>query len=959
MKVHARFTFLYFLILPVFHIAAQDSYVLFEKRPGTFALSEGGKSAPLLVDSDDYVGVLKAARDLQQDIERVTGTRPELYPDTILSDNEVLIVGTLGKSALIDRLIQAGKLDVKDVEGKWETFVVQVIEQPMADVARALVIAGSDKRGTIYGIYDLSKQIGVSPWYWWADVPPKRSNGLYVFPGRYMQGEPKVKYRGIFINDEEPALGRWVVENYGGFTHQFYEKVFELILRLKGNYLWPAMWWASFYSDDPLNPKLADDYGVVIGTTHHEPMMRAHAEWKTFKGGEWNYETNAETLRRFWTEGIQRMGDFESIVSLGMRGDGDLAMTEETNIALLQRIVADQREIITDVTGRDLQEIPQLWALYKEVQDYYDKGMRVPDDVTLLLCDDNWGNIRRLPNPRDKPRTGGYGIYYHFDYVGGPRNYKWVNTNQLARIWEQMHLAYVYGANRIWLVNVGDIKPMELPTEFFLDYAWNPEVWDHTNLRSYTRQWAQRQFGEMYAHEIARILTAYTTFNARRKPELLGPDTYSIIHYREAEKIVEEYNALLKDARKINEQLPAEYRDAFYQLVLHPVEACANLNELYVTVAKNRLYAHQKRSTANARADRARELFMKDSLITHYYNKVMAGGKWNHMMDQTHIGYTHWQQPEKNVMPEVIKMVVPEKASMGIAIEGSESCWPDSLEEAVLPESDRYHRQVRFIEIFNRGKQPLSYAVQASVNWIKLSNKRGKIIGEERILVEVNWQQVPAGKHKVPITITGSDNSHVVVYARVNNTPLPEPLQGFVESDGCISIEAEHFSRKVDSQEIRWGVIPDLGRTLSGVTAFPVTAPSGMPDKDSPRLEYILNVSDTGAVNIHAYLSPTLDFLNRGGLRYAISLDDEPPVIMNMHADPSTKAWGKTVSDNINIVTSRQYISKPGRHVLKFWRIDPGVVLQKLVVDRGGMRPSYLGPPESYFSQVESKSNKK
>ena len=431
-------------------------------------------------------------------------------------------------------MVKNHKIDVSDIENKWESTLTEVVENPFPGVQKALVIVGSDKRGTIFGLFDLSRKIGVSPWCWWADVPVPEHKFIYVKAGRFLSGEPKVKYRGIFLNDEEPALGRWAVEKFGGFNHQFYEKLFELILRLKGNYLWPAMWWASFNTDDPVNPVFADEMGIVMSTTHHEPMMRAHAEWKKKNGAAWNYDTNADTLRQFWKEGIERMDKHESIVSMGMRGDGDMAMTAETNIALLERIVADQRKIIENVTGKPASETPQLWALYKEVQDYYDQGMRVPDDVTLLLCDDNWGNIRKLPKPDEPKRAGGYGIYYHFDYVGGPRNYKWLNTSPIQRTWEQMNLAYRHGVDRIWVVNVGDLKPMEFPIGFFLDFAWNPDQWPADKLFEYTRQWAETQFGSKYSTEIATLLNDYTRFNGRRKPELLEPSTYSLTNYREA-----------------------------------------------------------------------------------------------------------------------------------------------------------------------------------------------------------------------------------------------------------------------------------------------------------------------------------------------------------------------------------------------------------------------------------------
>jgi hypothetical protein len=826
----------------------------------------------------------------------------------------------------------------------------------MPGVDRALVIAGSDKRGTIYGLYELSAQIGVSPWYWWADVPIARHASLYVLPGRRTQDEPAVTYRGIFFNDEAPALSGWARETFGGFNHRFYEKAFELILRLKGNYLWPAMWGNAFADDDSLNARLADEYGIVMGTSHHEPMTRAQQEWRRYGKGPWNYEENADVLRDFWRKGIERMDGRENLVTIGMRGDGDMPMTQGSNIALLERIVADQRKILADVTKKPADATPQLWALYKEVQDYYDKGMRVPDDVTLLFADDNWGNIRRLPRLGDPRRAGGYGVYYHFDYVGGPRNYKWINTNQIARVWEQMHLAHVSGATRIWIVNVGDLKPMELPTQFFLDYAWNPDRWPAERLPEYVRQWAAQQFGDAHAGDIADMLTEYTRYNSRRKPELLTPETYSLTNYREAESVVTAYNALAGRAERLAKLLPTSQQDAFYQLVLHPIQASANLNDLYVTVAKNRLYAQQGRAATNDLAERARALFERDADISRYFNTQLASGKWRHMMDQTHIGYTYWQEPPRNMMPRVDVIQVPEPAEMGVAVEGVERVGPPGAGppggELALPAIDGYQRQERYVELYNRGKTAFTFTATAAEPWMKVTPASGTVQKETRLAISVDWNRAPRGSHRVPITIAGSDQRRVVVTAVVSNPASPgrDEVVGFVESNGHVSIEAEHYQRAAATAPVKWQRIPDFGRTLSGMTATPVTARSQTPGAETPRLEYSVFMFDSGAVDVRAYISPTLNFsANASGLRYAVSFDDEPPQIMNSLSDTSNAAWEKSVADNIRLSSSRHRLARPGQHVLKFWMVDPGVVVQKLVIDFGGARPSYLGPPESYF----------
>ncbi|WP_155833084.1 glycosyl hydrolase 115 family protein [Hymenobacter swuensis] len=834
----ALLSLLLLLLLTGSAAAQPAAYISAKKSSGSFPLAVSGKAAPLYASAQDWPGVLRAARDLQADINRVTKTTPTFTIDNVPAGPEVVLIGTLGKSPLIDGLVQAGKLDAAGLAGKWETFVVQVVEKPLPGVARALVIAGSDKRGTIYGIYDVSQQMGVSPWYWWADVPTKPQKALHVAAGRHSQGEPQVKYRGIFLNDEAPALSGWAKEKFGGINSKMYGHVFELLLRLKGNYLWPAMWGNAFNDDDKQSPVLADEYGIVMGTSHHEPMLRAQQEWKRFGKGSWNYQTNEKTLQDFWRQGIVNMGTHESIVTVGMRGDGDEPMSEDSNIALLEKIVADQRRIIGDVTGKPATQTPQLWALYKEVQDYYDRGMRVPDDVTLLLCDDNWGNLRKLPKPGEKPRAGGYGIYYHFDYVGGPRNYKWVNTNPLPRIWEQMHLAHEYGANQIWIVNVGDLKPMELPISFFLDYAWNPARISADQVAAYTRQWAARQFDDKHAEAIADILAKYAKYNARRKPELLDANTYSLATGEWA-AVVAEYNALRTRAEAIEKQLPAASQDAYFQLVLHPVLACANLNELYYTVALNREAAKTGQATTNELAAKAKLLYDQDAALTRRYH-ALAGGKWNHMMDQTHIGYTYWQQPEQNAMPAVQTLT-----------------------------------------------QPITPAA----------------------------------------------------------TPPTAPAPA-----AYVSVEAENYSRAMNAGGISWQRLPDLGRTAGAVTTFPVTAAATeAPGGGSPHLEYRFTLAQAGPVTVHAYMAPTLNFPGGSGLRYAVSIDDEAPQLINLHtglvADNGNRPWEKAVADNILLKTSAHTLAQPGEHVLRFWRVDPGVVLEKLVISTGPLPATYLGPP--------------
>ncbi|WP_200978049.1 glycosyl hydrolase 115 family protein [Echinicola sp. 20G] len=939
---------LIFLLSNSYTMARQDKHIVKEVGGyGRFPLVDN-IAVPLIVDAAADEGVMIAAKNFQKDIRAVTGKEPDLErSSTIPEAQNVVIIGTIGKGGLIDQLVDSGKLKVSGVSGKWETFTVETIDQPFPGVEQALVIAGSDKRGTIFGIYEMSEQIGVSPWYWWADVPVKEKSALFVMNTKHSLGTPAVKYRGIFINDEAPALAGWATEKFGGFNHQFYEKVYELILRLKGNFLWPAMWGRALYDDDPMNAALADQYGVVISTSHHEPLMRAHVEWSRYGEGDWNYSTNAERLQEFWRTGIERMGNNESIVTLGMRGDGDEPMSEESNIALLEKIVEDQREIIRNVTQKPIEATPQVWALYKEVQEYYDKGMRVPDDVTLLLCDDNWGNVRKLPAIGVKQHSGGYGMYYHYDYVGGPRNYKWLNTNPIPRIWEQMHLTYEHGVDRIWIVNVGDIKPMELPITFFLDYAWNPQQWRADRLPEYTTQWARDQFGSGLENEIAEILDQYAKFNSRRKPEMLDQLTYSLTNYQEADRVVEDYNALAAKAQEIYDQLDPTYKAAYFQLVLFPVLACSNLNEMYLAVAKNHLYATQGNALTNEMAEKVERLFAKDAELAKAYHEL-KDGKWNHMMDQTHIGYTYWQQPEKNAMPELNTISLPQQGSLGVSVPGSLAFYPDH-KSVRLSELSPYQVEEAFVILFNRGSSSVPYEVIKKPEWLMIEKEKGILVDQEQLKVTVDWDNVALGKVEGEVILQSAQDK-VSIKVPVHKFQVPDDFEGFVESEGYVSIEAPHFSRQEAIAPVEWQVLPDLGKTGSSLTAFPVSYKEKSEEDLQNFVTYNAYFTSEGPVTIHVYLSPTLNFKNTPeGLRFGISVDDEAPQIISMHYDESGKLWDKWVGENINIQKSEHVIDGPGEHSIKLWLIDRAVVIQKIVIDTGGLKESYLGPQESFM----------
>ncbi|WP_202900484.1 glycosyl hydrolase 115 family protein [Parvularcula oceani] len=901
---------------------------------GGFPLIADGQPAPVYAAEDEHDGVLRALRNLADDLGEIGGAPASLTLGELPREGLPVLVGSLDRSDLIRKLVDEGKLDTAGIAGQWEAYVQAVVENPLPGVERALVIAGADERGTIYGVYDLLDRAGMSPWHWWADVPAKRHEALHVAPGRRVDA-PKVKYRGIFLNDENPALFGFANDTFGGFNADFYEHVYDLILRLQGNYLWPAMWGKALYDDDPRNAQLADEMGIVLGTSHHEPMMRAHIEWDRYGEGDWNYDTNAKTLRAFWREGIERMGDGETLVTVGMRGDGDEAMTEGTAIDLLERIVADQRGIIEDVTGEPAEEQPQVWALYKEVQDYYDQGMEVPDDVTLLFADDNWGNLRRLPEPGAE-RPGGYGVYYHFDYVGGPRNYKWINTTQIERAWEQMNTAYEYGADRLWIVNVGDLKPMEFPIDFFLEQAWDPEAMTLERVDGYARDWAAEQFGETHAEEIGSLLETYTKYNSRRKPELLDADTYDAAS-GEWDRVADAYQELAERADALREDLAPRYDDAFVQLVWFPIQASANLHDLYRAVALNRLYAKQGRPQANAMADAAEAAFARDAELTRLFHEEVAGGKWNHMMSQTHIGYTYWQQPDEQAMPEVTRLDVPRAASLGVAAQqGAEAA-------LALPPMDVFSQQAREIEIFSRGQKPVRFHAEAGAPWLTVSPRKGKALART-LTVTADWDAVPVGEHEVPITVSGPGGEAATVMTRVMKPENAQDAAGFVLIGGEVAMEATSAACRMDGDALTWREIPNLGRTGSALTVTPPTADAAEPGA-GPRLDYLVTAFQGGEVTVEATLSPSLDVRGQDGLAYAVSLGDEAPQIARFDLEPDDPAWNEAVSDNAVRVTTTHDID-PGRQVLRLYAMDPNVVFQRIAVRRGDASPLYLGAKE-------------
>ena len=820
-------------LLTTISMSAADRFVNFKQ--GDLLLNANNR-VEIYMDTNDCKGVSYAAHALLKDIKSVSGATATLTSDAGFlkkadTARPAILVGTIGHSAAIDQLVKQKRINGNLLKGKREKFIITLIDGQ-------LVIAGSDRRGTIYGIYELSQQMGVSPWYDWADVPVEHHDSIFVNKGIYTDGEPAVRYRGIFLNDEAPCLTSWVKNTYGtGYgDHRFYQRVFELVLRLRGNMMWPAMWGWAFYADDPENEKTADEMGVVMSTSHHEPMARNHQEYaRNRKGwGPWNYQKNKTNLQKFFREGIERMKGTEQIVTIGMRGDGDEAMSAEADTKLMTNIINDQRKIIADVTGRKASETPQVWALYKEVLDYYDKGMKVPDDVTLLLCDDNWGNVRRVPNAKERKHKGGWGLYYHVDYVGAPRNSKMLNVTPVQNPWEQLTLAYENGIDRLWILNVGDLKPMEYPISQFMDMAWDPHKYSVNNITRHTRDWCAQQFGESQADEAARILNLICKYNGRCTPEMLDKNTYCLEN-GEWQEVVNQNLQLEADALRQYNSLPASYHDAYRQIILFPIEMMSNLHQMYFAQAQNHALYKQGNPKANIWADECERFFKRDSLICDYYNHKMAGGKWNGMMTQKHIGYTSWNDAfEKDTCPKLFRVSTP-------------------------------------------------------------SN-----------------ETVIAG------------------------------------NDGVVEIEAPYYSSKTDATEAKWTEIPFMGKSVSAMTLMPYTkSVKGA----SITYKFKMQVSKTSdgkaaksnvqKVRIHVITKSTLDYLNKGGLTYGVSIDGATPIQVNFNKDLNEKPeniyniYYPTIATRIvdKVIELELPASSDGIHTLTLTPNDPAIVFEKIVID--------------------------
>ncbi|CAN9225288.1 unnamed protein product [Alternaria alternata] len=1002
------------LSLSVAFAGSASAVEAFRKPTVTTSAGNGtllaSRDSPVSIHADaaDWPGVLRAAHDLAIDFGRVTGTNGTLtasgtatanasmiFNVTGISDDwsvsgstassatgGTIIVGTIGNSSLIDDLISSGQLDVSGVEGQWESYVSTVVHGVGNMTGDALVIAGSDRRGAIYGIYDVSEQIGVSSWHWFADVPAKKHDSIYLLQTTKVQKTPSVKYRGFFINDEAPALTGWANDRYplspygAPFGAQFYSKVFELLLRSKANYLWPAMWNGMFNVDDARNQPLADEYGIVMGTSHTEPMVRATQEWsKVAKGAEsgWSWATNNATLYDYFYEGAERAAPYENVVTVGMRGYHDTAMSADVQTSVLEAVVDAQQDILNKIHG-NASEVPQMWCLYKEVQDYFEAGMQVPDWVTLLWTEDNWQNIRRLPVGDEKKRSGGAGVYYHFDYVGDSRNFKWQDTIQLQKTYEQMKLAKDREADRIWIVNVGDIKPAEIAISHWFDIAYDMDSYDESSVPEWLAGFAARNFGEEHAETIAEIMDEYGFLANMRKFEWVEPSSFSVLNYEEADHILARWEALADRANEVNAALSPEQQPAFYEIILHRVLAGGNHVDVQVSGARNIIYAQMGRNSANRWMQRVIDGMNKDHNLTRLYH-TQLNGKWDHMMDQTHLGYQgYWQQPMRQSTPDLRWVQTQERSlagDMGVSVEGSNATIPgddmwhgNGASSLTLPAMTPFTPK-RWVEISHRGTGPFSWNISADP-FVTLSQVKGTMQPNDediRIYVDVDWSKVEDGfgaQSKLNFSSStdyGTQGGNPQVMVMVNKTSIPEDFNaGFVESAGQLAFEAEHYTRTTPgSSDHSYQVLPKYGRTLSGVKLTDNLA-EGLDSSSAPSLEYdfvtFTPTTSAKGLNVTLILTPTHNINPKVPLAYIAQVDNKTEARREFVIDQPQPnfpvGWGKAVADSAWYNTTNHGELAPGKHTLKLWLVEANVILQKVVLDLGGVVYSHNGPPESY-----------
>lgn len=960
--------------------AGRAQVAVHEKSPKTkyaFTLASPRQTAAILYDASDAAVVKRAAELFAADVEAVTGRRPQVTSATG-ETGPAVIVGTVGGSALIRRLSEAGKIDTAPLEGAWERYLIQTVANPLPGIRKALVIAGSDRRGAAYGLFTLSELIGVSPWYWWADVPVKKHAALHVdAPPTYSQ-TPSVRYRGIFLNDEDWGLTPWASQTFeperGNIGPRTYAKVCELLLRLKANYLAPAMHPVSTsFNQIPENKLVADTFAIVMGSTHCEPLLlNTASEWDTKTMGPWNYDKNKEGINRVLTQRVRENSPYENVYTLALRGLHDGAMSTtlpmHEKVRMLQQALLDQRRILAENIDRPVETVPQAFTPYKEVLEIYSNGLELPDDITIVWPDDNYGYMKRLSGVREQRRTGRSGVYYHVSYLGVPHSYLWFSTTPPSLMYEELRKAYDTTADRLWLVNCGDLKGSEMQVSLFLDMAWDIGRFTADNVVSYPARWLAGIFGEAYYDRLEAMTREHLRLAFPRKPEYMGwgyhwnrfdhnceqlTDTdFSFTNYDEAQRRLEAYRQLGARAEALLHEIGDEARPAFYQLVYYPLRGAELMNRMTLGGQRNRWYARQGRAATNAVRDEVQRCYDSLQVITRGYNSLL-GGKWNHMMSmrQNYDGVSAYFN-----LPHLATHDAAGAPRLALQIAGEDVTGARAFH--ALPAFDNYLRRTYPVEIYNRGGGTLAWTAHASEPWVVLSKSAGKTADEERITVGIDWEKAPSG-NAVPaqIVFRAGEQSEKVLVSLFNPTaPSRAELRGiYVENNGCVSIPAAGCHRVRENDRIKITAVEDLGIEGPALQLGDPTAPLQIfRSRDVPCAEYDFYAFDAGSVDVYTYVLPTFplhadrDFRigenTNTDTKYSVQIDDGALATPSSSHVEYSQVWFESVLRNCAVNKSTLHIDKPGRHTLRIRVGDPGIVLQKIVLDFGGMKRSYLGP---------------
>lgn len=965
---------------------------------GTFYVVKEKKAALFLVEATGFEGVRMIADTVAEDIEAVSDQRPEIQNDLSgCTAQRVILMATIGKSALLDRMESEGKLSLAPIRGKREVYLMQQIAEPFAEasaVKELLVIAGSDKRGTIYGMFRLSELCGVSPLIYFGDaMPEKKEEAAIDFSQTIVSKEPSVKYRGFFINDEWPAFGNWCTDTFGDINAKAYRKIFELLLRLKGNYMWPAMWNSSFSEDGPglANAELADALGVVMGLSHHEPMCRAGVEWQRKyreygTDSTWSFVSNSEAITKFWEDGILRNKAFENVVTIGMRGENDSKLMPEDatlkdNIEVIKKAIRAQNQLLKKHYDPTLQDVPRMIAIYKEVEDYYFgdetcEGLKDWDelrDVIFLLSDDNFGHVRALPTEADRDHLGGFGMYYHFDYHGGPISYEWVNCNRLTQTWEQMTQAYEAGVREIWIVNVGDLKGVEYPLCFFMELAYDYDTWGSSAFNKtelFVKHWINKQFGNRLSAEqkqkMETVLEGYTRWNAVRSPESMREGIYHPLHFREGDRVWKDVNRIVETAQELYNELSGPALAAYESMIYYPAVASLNLVLMYLEADQNKLLARRGCLYANTYAKSVQQRIKDDARLVEAYHKS-NGGKWNHCMSSAHTGFRVWD--DNNWTYPTTETVLPiPRAKSVVSFRGSEryhlgAHWQD-MGPLVNDEFTKPDAQEVLLDLDSRGDVSYRYEITFDAPWLVCKEKEGRVEVSEGGRRTVHFsidrsalkeKEEAACKVKITFDNGQQTESNLLFKAENANVDAPKDIPYlFLERQGYCAIRAEHFSEKKDVNGKGFAVIDYLGREGAAVKAFPPME-TYADAKSAPYVKYAMIAEQSGVYRLDISLLTRNPSVKGARMRFAVSVNDGAPqdipvVSTQYNTDCHFKEWGDGALEHARTVTTEVPLQK-GRNDIYVYAGEPGVVLEKLVLypAEKELQESYFGPEESYW----------